>query len=617
MAHRTLYLLALLLLPLYGFAEETLEQKIRNTLHDKTINEPYDRFTTANNVINTIKLSNLTFEEIMPIYADILLPYVEKEVKNTLKLNQARAHIYSQIALAFIWHKSDNTAQIENYFKKAIEYAEQSGNDTLTANVFVEFAQFNLQQGSIQVAHNYLYKAINLYETIGQYNKVTSCLYRIAVGLLQIRDVEGLRVVIEQMQQKIKKQFSANALYSLYAVQGVYYTILAENHPENAAFNDSALWVYRNNIRLIESRGDELPETVVFAWDYYNLAVVYDRVNPASYDSTSFFLNKALESKVRNTVANIEVKISVYTLYAELHFKQKNYEQAEKDMLYVLSLLEQTKDYNSVVVEFSEAYKFMVTFYETVNRPAEALKYQKLLTENEAKRYDSDKITTMNDMLVKYETEKKKEEIIHLEKQNKSAKQLLALTFCLIASLLITLLFFIRFYRLKKKNLEQSIYEKALFAELKQNELEENLKEKESLQKQYHNLENRARRDKEKADKYNEKLLQIKHQLEQKSSINLIRKLSDLISKSVMEKTKKHTYLQQLSTLDVEMLEQGCLAADEKISAMDMKYMACFAIEMDVKDMSLLFNIEPSSVYVVRYRIKKKFGGKNTFKFLI
>jgi cell division protein FtsB len=252
-----------------------------------------------------------------------------------------------------------------------------------------------------------------------------------------------------------------------------------------------------------------------------------------------------------------------------------------------------------------------------VNRPSEALKYHKLLLENEAKRYDNDKITAMDDMLVKYETEKKKEEIDRLTEQNQTAQQILILTISLIAVLLVALLFFIRFHKLRKKNLEQSVYESALLAELKQTELEQNQKEKDQLQQQYNKLETQANRNKQKAQPYIAELEKIKQQLEQKLTQTMVEKLTEWISKSAMEKPKRDFYLKQLSKLDIDLLEQGYLFADEKISTMEMKYIVCFAINMDVKDTSLLFNVEPGTVRTVRYRIKKKFGGKNTFKFLI
>jgi len=102
-----------------------------------------------------------------------------------------------------------------------------------------------------------------------------------------------------------------------------------------------------------------------------------------------------------------------------------------------------------------------------------------------------------------------------------------------------------------------------------------------------------------------------------KPTKSMIGKITEWISKSIMEQTKKDAYIQQLSELDVDMLEQGYLTADEKISNMDMKYMICFAIDMEVDDMALLFTVQSTSIHTVRYRIKKKFRGKNMFKFLM
>ena len=321
------------------------------------------------------------------------------------------------------------------------------------------------------------------------------------------------------------------------------------------------------------------------------------------------FAEETLEQKIRNILKEKSIT-DPYDKFLAAY-------DTEKNMLYVLSLLEQINDRNSVIVEFSEAYKFLAMFYETVHRPAEALKYQKLLLENEAKRYDSDKITAMDDMLVKYETEKKELQIGTLTKEKQAAHHILLLTISLIKVLLIALLVFIRIYQLRRKNLQQSIYESALLAELRQNELEQNLEEKKYLQQQCEKLEIEANLNKEKAESYNIALLHYKKQLEQKTAQIMIGKLSDRISKSALKKTKKDTYLQQLSELDIDTLEQSFLSIHEKISSMDMKYIICFIINMEVQDISLLFNIDPSSVYTVRYRIKKKFRKENLFKFYI
>ena len=280
-------------------------------------------------------------------------------------------------------------------------------------------------------------------------------------------------------------------------------------------------------------------------------------------------------------------------------------------------MLDELKTYGNLGIHRHRAYTFMADYYEKINRPAEALKYQKLLRKSEAQRYETEKVQAINDMSAKYETEKKEIQIQTLTKEKQTDQRISGLTISLIAVLFIALLIFIRFYRLRKKSLEQSIYESALLAELKQNELEQNLKEKERLQQQYNDMETQADRNKQKAQSYDAAMKHIKQQLAQKPTKTMIEKLTGWISKSLMEKTKKNAYIRQLSELDIDMLEQGYLTADEKISNMDMKYIICFAIDMDTKDISLLFNVEPTSIRTVRYRIKKKFGNKNTYKFLM
>jgi rRNA maturation endonuclease Nob1 len=152
--------------------------------------------------------------------------------------------------------------------------------------------------------------------------------------------------------------------------------------------------------------------------------------------------------------------------------------------------------------------------------------------------------------------------------------------------LLTTSVLIILWNRQKRKNAEHQLYESALLAELKQSESEQTQK-------------------------------RMKQQLEQKPTKAMIGKITEWMSSIYMEKAKKNAYLQKLSEVDIDMLEQGYLTADEKISNMDMKYIICFAIDMEVEDMSLLFNVQPASIHTVRYRIKKKFRGKNTFKFLM
>jgi len=377
-------------------------------------------------------------------------------------------------------------------------------------------------------------------------------------------------------------------------------------------------------IYLVENFLDELSPYWMHGYAYYYLVKAFDDYFPEQTDSIFFYLDKAFEmsekesfSRTIQTNALKEFYAYNNTFRALALARVGKMQEAYEVMSGAVVLLDELKSYGNLGIHRNRAYQFMADYYEKINRPAEALKYYKLLKENDEKRYENEKVQAINDMSVKYETEKKEIEIETLTKEKQAAQRILWLTAVLIAVLLIALLIFIRFYKLRKKNLEQSIYETALITELKHNELEHNVKEKECLLQQYSDLELLSEHNEQMAQSYKNELKRIKQQLEQKPTKTMIGKLTEWISKSVMEKVKKEQYLRQLSELDINVLEQGYLTADEKISNMDMKYIICFSIDMDVKDISLLFNVEPASIRTVRYRIKKKFSQKNTFKFLM
>ena len=89
------------------------------------------------------------------------------------------------------------------------------------------------------------------------------------------------------------------------------------------------------------------------------------------------------------------------------------------------------------------------------------------------------------------------------------------------------------------------------------------------------------------------------------------------INHSLIESGRKALYSQKLLQLNLDVLEQAPNSSIEQITNQDLQYIICFAINMQVKDIALLFNIVPASVRTARYRIKKKFGKTDAFKFLI
>ena len=97
----------------------------------------------------------------------------------------------------------------------------------------------------------------------------------------------------------------------------------------------------------------------------------------------------------------------------------------------------------------------------------------------------------------------------------------------------------------------------------------------------------------------------------------IIENIAQAISASIIEKDDKKAYLERLSKINFQLLETAYQVSKTKITGLDMKYIICFAADIDARDISLIFDVERESVYTARYRIKKKFAKNDTFRVIL
>lgn len=625
---KSLLILALvaLLLPATAQAQKmpaakeiALSDSIRFVLQNDTV-EAEKRFTESAAII----LKHASPEEIETLSEEILYPFVKKEWKNSQEQLKHLMRLELMNATVYRERGGSNGYDKERMcIETALKFAEELGDNALSAYCCTVFAYTQIKRGKETAAHKYLYEAIKYYDRDKNYVKSSETLYVIASSFFNMKDADGMKRVLAQMREYLAKDKSKQSLYQFNVIQKTYFEMLLEKEksavdlPGRDTLIDSVMIYSQKNISLVENYLEELDKNWMHGWAYYYVAKAYREYFPEQTDTVFLYLDKALamidrEHQSRNNEANAVMELKIYILQARsqtLSF-QGNTEAAFNAMNESLRLLAELKNYNNLSEQRLVCYRFMADYYEKKGQASDALKFYKLLRESEEERYEKEKIQAINDMSAKYETEKKEMQIAALEKQQKTNRMIIGLVAGLALLLIAALFLLIRLFKNRKEKLEQEIYEKALLAELKKEELERNLQEKQILQQQYAKLETNA--------VHNErKLSEIAQQLAAKPTKTIIEKLSEWVSKSIMEKDRKREYLQKFASLDVDMLEQGYLTASENISGMDMKYIVCFAADMDTSDISLLFNVEPASVRTVKYRIKKKFGQKNTFKFLL
>jgi len=79
------------------------------------------------------------------------------------------------------------------------------------------------------------------------------------------------------------------------------------------------------------------------------------------------------------------------------------------------------------------------------------------------------------------------------------------------------------------------------------------------------------------------------------------------------ESALKNEYLHQLNGINKSFIDILRKKSEGNLSLSYLKYCICFAIGMSISEVANLFSIEPSSVYMIRYRLRKniKLGNDN------
>lgn len=447
-----------------------------------------------------------------------------------------------------------------SFGQKASDKSKLASADAYRKDAFNE-----VYHGDVHKGMDLYHKAISIYESIhNQEDKLCDIYYNLSMVYLQSFDTVALGGAIEKMKLLTQQDLSPFISHSFYAVQTAYYASLLELKPFDGAYLDSGIKYASLSIELGEKHSDSMDRTVVRSWDYYNLAVLYDKYSkPHPFDKINELLDKALAVRnLHDTDVSIEVEISVNDLRAWGYYYKKKYAQAEALSKKNIRLIESMPNRaNTLLVELYETYLFLEKIYEENGQLDSALKYQKYLLETSEKRFNLDRTELINNLQIKHEVKTKDLQIELLTNKAEVARKQAWILGLLLA--MVAIIFML--WRLKRKHSEQKRYETVLESELDRDETD------------------------------------IIHKI-------ILCKLQNTLSESRLSLEVKQKYINNLETLDVEKLNVYLSETKVKLSSMDVKYICCFYIGMETKDIANVFHIEPASVNTVRYRLRKKVG---------
>lgn len=550
--------------------------------------DPLAELDSAN--VYLITRADIDYEQYEAIFSGYLIPFAlshRDEIPNAdlAWLYRNHAVIYSML--------EQPERQIAAIDSAVALIDGTDGEPQVRAAIYTNAGDAQISHGSIERGHELFFKAISIYEEMGGCDmEISNCLYQLAVGYLQILDYAGLEYVMGQMQELCAKPgVDPNCLYDLYSVKTALYAVMHDKDPGNKSLSDSTLLYSHKAIDIIEGHPGKLRARVVPSWNYYNHARSLFRAPDVAerYDSVAAYLDKALKAVPQEESVSREVHISVYLLQGEMLYRQGLYARAEECADKARELLGMDAASNSLVVEWEHLWRLYADVCEATGRYRNAVGYRKQAEEVMAKRFDGEKAEALKRLEVKYEVEKKEAAIASLQEQGRAARRIAWLLGIVAVVLAAIIALVVVVAQMRRRNVEQQLYETALLAELRQEELDRTRTAMELRQA-----------------KSNDGIF-----------ASAIGKVLSIISASAIDGKQKEEYTAQLRQLDAARLDADFSEISRQMTQMDLKYAICFYIGMEVRDIASVFNVEPASVYTVRYRMRKKFGGSTAMRFMM
>ena len=573
-------------------------------------------------------------------------PEKQISVINTLlseskKKKDINGILYCYIYLADLHNEWNNEELFNIYIDSADIYVESTTNPLVLAGYhYTKGTQaINAPYGKKE-GYKQFEKAIEYYSQTGNdIQDISYILYNITAYTTNQPDSLYSKRLIGIIENILQKDYSPFIDISLSTMKSDLYNIYF-TATEKECMLDSAIFYEKKITELFYSNKDILPEELdydilqsylliaeycsmkkVTDWRYIDECV--ENAKSIGYSDDSYIM-----SRISYTEA-----ISLY--------EQKRYTEAEKKIIEAKIFLSKQINEGGLLYPPETFYSDEATYAGLHSKILYSMeKYKDAYDYN---RIDNDLKLKMRNIETReleylYNTEKEEIKIEQLKEinanQSKSTTMLIIATILLISTMVLLWLWF---YTVKKSVKRRSALIKA---EKEEMELNLKIKEEQAVKTQLEKYEvlsdyrlkemeldgkNKAMQlllnDKEELDRqieaYTKKINEYElindkkqEQVKNDEPLNniIIEDIKKLINKKIPQ---KRDYLEALNKTDGHFISDLKSAYNGNISVPYIKYCICFTIGLEIGEVSECFSIEQSSVHMVRYRLKKKFGLDN------
>ena len=602
------------------------------TMHNELIIDSLGEIVYNKDVTYTRRLELFSSHGSLSFYTehfDKLYPLYDRLLADSKNHSDMEGIFFGYCSIADLYFCSGDRSNTEKYLNLADVYVEQVKNDLYLAMYYrikAQYIQRYLPTLLPEAVDNYQ-NSLSYYDkltTKGRENEITTILRNLSFEAFLRNDSAYISKSISRLQEVSPNEDSPivafNRMDMISSLFAVNYHYSSEDR-----FLDSAIYYHQKCLDLNEKgllpksfnyRCVELITIVAEALSMKknpDIALIDSLLSTAIVDNTDslgmarVFQTKAYTYFNKDMIDSAEVIALKAKSYLESYYRNKDYSLEKRNIEFLRMLYEEKGDYKKVI-EYNNLWSNINDEIRTSEVTELALQFEADMKDAELKRLYA--------------------EALYYENRNK----LIILT----CALLFLASFFLLFYlQLKKRNLQSQLA--LIDAEREETNLKVKLKEEQTVKMQLEkyvalsdfrlaeleligktkDLE-QLYKDKEELDSqvemFRQKVEAFEEQIEKETHEGvdlqyvITEDLRRLFSRQKPEYSK---YIYKLEALSKTYIDTINANSDGGLSLSYLKYCVSFALGMSSNEVADCFNIELTSVHMIRYRIKKKFRLRN------
>jgi hypothetical protein len=564
-------------------------------------------------------------------YFHKLFALFNRLLEQGIKVNHKNGMFFCYNSIADLYFGLWDKEETEIYLDSAAMCIDKSSNMQYLASYYRMKAQYIQRYFPNRTPEAVIYyqRSLSYYEKSGMKGKeadVVIILRNLTIDGFQRGDSAYVCKNILRIAE-LKKQYDFPMIdFCLKEMQISLYSFYYQNLPE-AVYLDSAIYYAKECLALYEK--GVLP-------DYYDHGAI------DLYVAMAELMNKKEDSEIEPidsllSIARMKYDVSdsislarIYHTKARMFYNMNMIDSAETVALKAQKYLDD--GYGNRY--YSQVKGNIELLHDIYNDKGD---FQKVIEYNELwmKKDEEIRANEVKELELQYEFELKESEIERLksDRSYQEHRYRMSVLFCFLLAL--TIFFILLLIRLKKRDLNHQI---ALINKGKEEaKLKLKLKEEYAVKMQLERYEvlsdfhlkemeligkskdlDQLRQDKELLDRqvelYCQKLKTCEAVANSKKK-DLGFDTQNVVTEDIKRLINKYlkipvrdVYIRNLERLDKSYIEILRKRSSENLSISYLKYCICFAISMGISDVAECFSIEQSSVHMIRYRLKKKFG---------